>query len=155
MEIKGREITKEYSNGEITIVWQPAKCIHATHCWKELPEVFNPKKRPWINPNGAPTDRIIKQIDRCPTEALTYYYNNKEEKNMNNKEKLVSDETHVEMVPNGPLMVKGNLLIKDKDGKVELKSGTTAFCRCGGTKNPPYCDGTHIAINFKDNFNNK
>lgn len=150
--MKGKEIIKEYTNGEITIVWQPTKCIHATHCWRELLEVFNPKTRPWINPNGASTDRIIKQVDRCPTDALTYFYNDKKgDEKMKDKDnkKSTSEQTEVKMIPNGPLMVKGNLLVKDKDGKVELKSGMTAFCRCGGTKNPPYCDGTHIEINFK------
>lgn len=147
-----KDIIKEYSNGEITIVWKPALCIHATFCWKELPEVFDPKKRPWINPMGASTERIIKQVERCPSQALSYYYNkdkNKEE-NMEKTEKQTSTaETKVEMAPNGPLMVEGNLLVKGKDGKVELKSGMTAFCRCGGTKNPPYCDGSHISNNFK------
>lgn len=143
------EIIKEYSNGEITIVWRPALCIHATFCWKELPEVFDPKKRPWTNAMGASTERIIKQVDRCPSLALTYYYNDKKENKMEKIEKAVSEETRVEMAPNGPLMIEGNLLVKDKDGKIELKSGMTAFCRCGATKNPPYCDGSHIGINFK------
>lgn len=145
-------IKKEYSNGEITIVWQPALCIHSTFCWRELLAVFNPEKRPWINAFGAPTERIIQQIDRCPTHALTYYYNHKKEENMKEKEseKAVSQETQVEMAPNGPLMVTGNLHIKNKDGKIEIKNGMTAFCRCGSTKNPPYCDGSHILIGFKD-----
>jgi uncharacterized Fe-S cluster protein YjdI len=68
-------IVKEYTNGEITIVWRPALCAHARFCWQELPEVFDPQKRPWINVQGANTERIIKQIKRCPSGALTYYTN--------------------------------------------------------------------------------
>ena len=69
---------KEYTNGEVTIVWQAEKCIHSANCVKGLPEVFDPKQRPWISPDGAATERIIAQVDRCPSGALTYYVNNDE-----------------------------------------------------------------------------
>lgn len=65
------------------------------------------------------------------------------------EESTKKEEILVEMAPDGPLMVTGNIPVKGKDGKIELKYGTTAFCRCGGTKNPPYCDGTHIVNHFK------
>lgn len=67
--------THKYTNGEITIVWKPEICIHSTLCWKGLKEVFNPLKRPWIEPNGATTDRIIEQVRKCPSGALSYYMN--------------------------------------------------------------------------------
>ncbi|MDH8701848.1 putative Fe-S cluster protein YjdI [Dysgonomonadaceae bacterium PH5-43] len=140
------EVRREYSNGEITVVWLPAKCIHITYCWKELPEVFDPKKRPWVNVNGASTERIIKQVERCPSGALTYYYNNDKKETM---EDVKKPTVSVEMAPDGPLMVSGSLLVKRKDGSTESKSGTTAFCRCGKTKNAPYCDGSHVTNNFK------
>lgn len=73
-------VKKEYSNGEVTIVWKPAECFHSCICWQELPEVFDPKKRPWVNQLGADTKRIIEQVDRCPSGALTWYYNQKQEK---------------------------------------------------------------------------
>jgi len=71
-----KKITKHYFNGEITIVWKPNVCIHSTKCWRGkegLPEVFDPKVKPWINPNGASSERIIQQIDRCPSGALSYF----------------------------------------------------------------------------------
>lgn len=67
---------KEYSNGEITIVWRPSKCKHSTICWKGkegLPEVFNPTKRPWINAAGADSKVIMAKIDQCPSGALSYF----------------------------------------------------------------------------------
>lgn len=72
-------IIKKYSNGEITIVWKPSLCTHSTNCWKGktgLIEVFNPSEKPWIKPEGAGTERIIAQIEKCPSKALSYYYNN-------------------------------------------------------------------------------
>jgi uncharacterized Fe-S cluster protein YjdI len=64
--------THEYSNGEIRVVWTPEKCIHSTHCWKQLRAVFDPGKKPWIHMDGAPTTHIVQQVGKCPSGALTY-----------------------------------------------------------------------------------
>ena len=69
--------TKEYSNGEVTIVWEAKKCIHSTNCWRGLPDVFKPKEKPWINPNNVSNESIINQVNKCPSGALTTYINNK------------------------------------------------------------------------------
>lgn len=76
-----KDITKKYSNGEVTIIWKPAVCIHSTKCWRGpegLPEVFNPAEKPWIKPEGATTERIIQQVKNCPSGALSYEMNSEE-----------------------------------------------------------------------------
>lgn len=138
------EIQKEYTNGELTIVWKPKRCIHAAECVKALPNVYNPNRKPWIIAEGADTSELKSQINKCPSGALSYYMNGEE-----NKEEYAL-ETKVEVLENGPLLVYGTLSVKDKDGKSEIKNKTTAFCRCGASKNKPYCDGSHIKANFKD-----
>lgn len=62
---------KEYSNSEITIVWQPKLCIHSGVCVKTLPRVYNPKERPWIKPENATTTELISQVAQCPSGALS------------------------------------------------------------------------------------
>lgn len=62
--------TNEYSNGEITILWTPKKCIHSGICVKTLPKVYNPKDRPWVKPNNATTKELIDQVSKCPSGAL-------------------------------------------------------------------------------------
>lgn len=69
-----REILK-YTKDEVTVVWKPKVCIHSTLCWKGLIQVFNPKERPWIKMDGASTERIIEQVKKCPSGALSYYLN--------------------------------------------------------------------------------
>lgn len=69
------EIKKEYSNGELTIVWKPKACIHAAECVKALPEVYNPKERPWIKIENATTEELKSQIALCPSAALSFYMN--------------------------------------------------------------------------------
>jgi predicted GNAT family acetyltransferase/uncharacterized Fe-S cluster protein YjdI len=66
---------KEYSNGEITIVWEPSQCQHAGICVKMLPEVYKPKEKPWINQYNASTEQLKDQIAKCPSGALSYYTN--------------------------------------------------------------------------------
>lgn len=66
---------KEYSNGEITIVWLPKLCQHTGICVRTLPKVYNSKEKPWIRPENAATDDLINQITQCPSGALSYYKN--------------------------------------------------------------------------------
>jgi uncharacterized Fe-S cluster protein YjdI len=68
--------TKEYTNGEVTIVWQSGKCIHAANCVKNNPDVFHPKEKPWILPEASTSEKIMQTINTCPSGALTYYINN-------------------------------------------------------------------------------
>jgi hypothetical protein len=63
--------TKEYSNGDVTILWKPEKCIHSGICVKTLPSVYNPKERPWIKPENASSEELIKQVSKCPSGALS------------------------------------------------------------------------------------
>ena len=66
-----KKIVKEYTNGEVTVVWQPHLCIHAANCWKGLPSVFNPKSKPWVNVEGASSESIVAQVNQCPSGALS------------------------------------------------------------------------------------
>jgi uncharacterized Fe-S cluster protein YjdI len=65
------ESEKTYTNGEITVIWKPGVCIHSAKCVQGLGEVFNVNARPWINMDGSESDRIIKQVDQCPSGALS------------------------------------------------------------------------------------
>ena len=68
----GMGIKKEYSNGELTIIWQPEICVHAGVCFQTLPAVYRPSERPWIRIENATTEELIDQINHCPTGALSY-----------------------------------------------------------------------------------
>jgi uncharacterized Fe-S cluster protein YjdI len=70
---------KKYSNGEITIVWKPGLCQHTGICFRGLPQVFDPRRRPWIEPLNASTNEIIEQVNKCPSKALSFFYNEDKE----------------------------------------------------------------------------
>ena len=139
-------MTKKYSNDDVTIVWKPEACIHSKICWTELKEVFDPFVKPWIKPEAAPTERIIAQVKKCPSGALSYYMNRDAQAD---EIVQVDAETIVEPAKDGPLMVYGNVTIKDSKGTLTKKSNATAFCRCGQSENKPYCDGAHRKAGFK------
>lgn len=62
---------KEYTNGEVTIVWQASKCKHAAKCVSNLPQVFKPKEKPWIHAENASSEEIVTTVQKCPSGALT------------------------------------------------------------------------------------
>ena len=134
--------TKNYTNNEVTIVWEPEKCIHSGICVRGLGDVFKPKEKPWIKIDAASTKELVKQVKACPSGALSYFMNSEGDKTT---ETL---ETKVEVLENGPLLVYGTLHVTHKDGSQEVKNKTTAFCRCGASANKPFCDGTHVKDDF-------
>ena len=146
----GKE-TLKYTNNEVTVVWKPKECIHSTICWKGLIEVFNPKGRPWVKMDGATTEKIIEQVRKCPSGALSYYLNAEIVAN-ETADKVVAESAQVmkvEVTPNGPYLIKTECLIIHSDGREETKTGTVALCRCGASGNKPYCDGGHRKIGFE------
>ena len=66
-----------FSNNEITVTYEPCACVHAERCAQELSDVFRNSVIPWIDLDGASTEKIIKQIRKCPSGALKYYRNKK------------------------------------------------------------------------------
>ncbi len=61
----------KYSNGDITVLWKPDVCKHSGRCVTQLPGVFDVHKHPWVNMQGATSEEIIAQVNKCPTGALS------------------------------------------------------------------------------------
>jgi uncharacterized Fe-S cluster protein YjdI len=159
---------RKYKNNEITVFWKPSACVHASYCYRELIEVFDPGRRPWVDMNEASTDRIIEVVNMCPTEALTWMWN---DENMNRNigidqtnhvvyrrpELLVSTEqsetenpVSVKIMMDGPIVIKGDFTFQYSGNKKEMKDGIISLCRCGASNHLPFCDGTHRKIGFED-----
>lgn len=66
-----KKIRKEYTNEDITVVWQPHMCTHSKKCWKELLPVFDPRRKPWVDMDAESSDRIVAQVEVCPSGALS------------------------------------------------------------------------------------
>ena len=137
-------LTRKYTNGEVTVVWKPELCIHSTRCFRGLPAVFDPRKRPWVTMSGAPTSDIIAQVEQCPSGALSIL-----RRAGTDVPAQQPAPAFVEVMPDGPLLVHGDILVKRTDGTEDRSSMTTAFCRCGSSGRKPYCDGSHRRVGFR------
>ena len=132
---------KEYDNGEITVYWNPEKCIHSGECLKCLPGVFDIHKTPWINIQGATSEEIVEAVDRCPSGALSYRRNDELSPAVN--QEMETPPAEIRVVKDGPLLVKGRCNLIGEDGELIAEGGPYALCRCGRSKNKPMCDGSH------------
>ncbi len=135
--------THEYSNGDITVLWKPDLCIHSGICVSGLPNVFQPKERPWIKLDASTSEKISNQVKKCPSGALSL---KSDQENINTRSHGEGIEIHI--VENGPLVVSGKLGISKADGSKEYRGDRTSFCRCGASSNKPYCDGSHNVSGF-------
>jgi uncharacterized Fe-S cluster protein YjdI len=124
-----------YSNSKITVIWDSGKCIKSGNCDGQLPQVFNPHKRPWINLEGAPTETIMRVIDSCPSGALSYRLPGEKK----------SKTATINIIKDGPYKVSGECRLVNEDGD-NLETGNVfALCRCGNSRKMPFCDGSHYS----------
>lgn len=133
--------TRTYDSGDLQVLWDSRRCIHAAACIRALPRVFNPLARPWIRIDAADTASIIDAVERCPTGALRYARRD------GVAETPISPAT-IEVVANGPLLVRGDLQVVTGDGAPIARETRLALCRCGASENKPFCDNAHRRIGF-------
>ncbi len=137
---------KNYVGEGITIHDNRGICAHAAHCTDNLPSVFRLKKKPWIDPDGASVKEIIDTVKKCPSGALSHSVDGVEHRDQDRK-------PMVTVTKDGPYAITGGIeLIEQPQGEGASTEHYT-LCRCGGSKNKPFCDGTHWHIGFKDEKN--
>jgi uncharacterized Fe-S cluster protein YjdI len=127
-----RNLGKAYTAPSVTVFYDRSRCRHYAECMRGLPQVFDVTRRPWIRPDAADADVVAEVIRRCPTGALHYRL-------ADDDAEQPSRPTAVTVDPDGPLLVRGDLVLDLPDGR--MHETRAALCRCGGTANQPFCDG--------------
>ena len=127
----------------VTVTWSKRRCIHAAECARGLPAVFEPGRKPWITPAESSADSVARIIERCPTGALHY------QRHDGGAGEQPDAEATVRAARNGPLYLRGNLRIAMGGGET-LTETRVALCRCGQSRNKPFCDNSHIPARFRD-----
>lgn len=135
---------RTYETDEVVIYWDSSRCIHSGRCLNALPEVFDTSQRPWVQPEGHSGEELAAAIELCPSGALRYEW-----KAGPNQE----TEPVVTIVPsaNGPLYVRGPVRIVTRNGTVIAEEDRVTLCRCGASRNQPFCDLSHKDVGFRDN----
>ncbi len=142
-EDRVKDRVKNYVGKDITVHDNRGVCAHDGSCTTYCPGGFDIEKRPWINPDGAKIKEVIETVEKCPSGALSYTLGSRRYQDLDR-------EPGIRVVKNGPLHLTGFIEIKDDLGnKPESKEHCT-LCRCGESKNKPFCDGSHKDINFDD-----
>jgi CDGSH-type Zn-finger protein/uncharacterized Fe-S cluster protein YjdI len=134
----------DYPGGSADVHWDGRLCIHIGECGRANNELFVGGRKPWCQPDQVSTDEVADVVLRCPTGALTY------SRKDGGPAEAADPENVVVIAYNGPLYLRGDLQI---DGAAEDMNGVkfrAALCRCGASKNKPFCDNSHEEAGFKD-----
>jgi CDGSH-type Zn-finger protein/uncharacterized Fe-S cluster protein YjdI len=128
---------RRYTGTNIDITYNLRRCIHAEHCIHSLGRVFDKDARPWINANGATADEVTEAVLGCPSGALHF------ERKDGGLAEAIPETNTVIVWRNGPLQFIGDLHVGDTI--VETRA---TLCRCGASRNKPFCDNTHKEVGF-------
>ena len=141
-ESRVRDRRDEYVGATVTIHDNRGICAHAGHCTDELPAVFRMRKKPWIDPDAASPEEITAIVRKCPSGALSLAGLMEE-----------GGEPSIFVAPDGPYIVTGGpeLLETERGQGASMRHYT--LCRCGHSRNKPFCDGSHWSEEFVDDDN--
>ena len=135
-----------YEGRKITVHDNRSICAHAGYCTDRLSSVCRRKHESWIDPNAASVEDIIAVVEACPSGALSYSVQGVERSEQTGSAEIVVSQ-------NGPYFAKGDIELVDTMCGQGGSKTTFALCRCGGSKNKPFCDGSHWYNDFKDDRN--
>lgn len=147
-KLEGRVKDKRESivGKKITIHDNRGICAHGGYCTDGLPSVFHYREEPWIYPDSGTVQDIINTINKCPSGALSYSIDDVEYKDRDG-------DPGIFVSPDGPYVVSGKPELEKTERLEGVSTEHFTLCRCGGSENKPFCDGTHWYIKFKDDKN--
>lgn len=134
----------EYPGKSAKVSWHGRLCIHVGECGRAKGELFVAGRDPWCQPDLASSDEVAEVVQRCPTGALTVAFNDVGSVERADAENVVT------VAYNGPLFVRGDLAIEGAPGDAPGLAYRAALCRCGKSRNKPFCDNSHEKAGFSD-----
>ncbi|OYW21250.1 MULTISPECIES: ferritin-like domain-containing protein [unclassified Sphingomonas] len=131
----GREIIPGQA---IDLIFSAERCIHARHCVLGQPQVFKANvEGPWIDPDATSTEGLVTVAHMCPSGAIQY------RRHDGGAAEAAPPVNLVQLRENGPIGVRADMVLAG-----ERVGYRATLCRCGASKNKPFCDGSHNAIGF-------
>lgn len=132
-----------YQSAEITVTYDPNLCLHAAECVRGAPAVFDTSRADWIHPDAAPATEVAAIVGRCPSGALQAI-----RLGIAPAKHVMADDVTVRILDNGPALIRGAVVLELPSGDAQPKT-SFAICRCGGTRETPFCDGSHARNGFR------
>lgn len=138
---------EDYAGKAVTIHDNRSLCAHAAHCTERLAAVYRQKQEPWIDPDGAEAQAVVESVHACPSGALSYSMGGVEHRD---QERAPA----IRLGRDGPYQVTGGVELR---GELRWGEGASrehyTLCRCGASRNKPFCDGSHWGKPFRDEKN--
>ncbi len=135
-----------YLAGALTVYDNRGTCCHAGNCTTKLPAVFRQAKEPFVDPTGADAKEIIDIVQQCPSGALGYAFADGTQHDLERPAEIYVSK-------DGPYHVRGGIDLKGEQRNEGASTEHYALCRCGQSKNKPFCDGSHWYAKFTDDRN--
>jgi uncharacterized Fe-S cluster protein YjdI/CDGSH-type Zn-finger protein len=132
-----------YPGKDADVTWDRRLCIHIGECGRAQGDLFITGRKPWCQPDLTSVAEVVDVCERCPSGALVY-----EVKDGKTAETAAAQNT-IAVTYNGPLFARGALAIEDAPADMPGVRFRAALCRCGQSKNKPYCDNSHEAAGFR------
>ena len=133
-----------YTGKEVDVEWDGKLCIHIGECGQSEGDLFVGGRNPWCQPDLTTVDDVVDVVKRCPSGALSIIEKNTSISESPNAENVVS------VSYNGPYFIRGDLAINGVEEDMSATKFRAALCRCGASKNKPFCDNSHEEIKFTD-----
>lgn len=133
----------DYRGRDITVHDNRGVCSHDRSCVLGLPAVFRKNRRPWIDPDAADPKEIEATVRKCPSGALRTSRHGMPARDPQRP-------PAIRMARNGPLEITGGIEFRDDADSRPESSEHYCLCRCGNSRNQPFCDGSHRTTRFRD-----
>jgi CDGSH-type Zn-finger protein/uncharacterized Fe-S cluster protein YjdI len=140
----GKKKILHFEGTEADVSWDGRLCMHMEECWRDKSELFELGRRPFGQPDLVSTDHILEVARRCPSGAIVFHPKGE------TPAELPDPVNTVRVAPDGPLYVTGELEIDGTEDDMPGARFRAALCRCGLSKNKPFCDASHVGANFRD-----
>ena len=134
----------EFAGKDIIITYDLKRCTHVSECLIGLPNVFSEIRHPNVLPDLESADKIAEVISRCPSGALQF------KRIDGGPQESIPKENEIKIIFHGPYNVRGDIELVDPKGNLIFKDTRVSLCRCGKSKNLPFCDGNHLDALFLD-----
>src|SRR6266496_1454911 len=142
-----------YTGRDAIVTWDEGLCKHAAECVRGAPAVFQPRARPWVDPDAATVDALAATIARCPSGALKLFRADGTlvvaSKASNGAPVAPDTRTVLKVRPDGPNVFQGDFVVVIATPEGTRREAQSFLCRCGASNNKPFCDGTHRNIAFR------
>jgi uncharacterized Fe-S cluster protein YjdI/CDGSH-type Zn-finger protein len=138
-----------YETSQIRVTFDPKVCEHSGKCVKNLPAVFDVSRREWVDPSKATSQEVMRAIAACPSGALNSTLVTSVHRILSDAPPITEpteptrETVTITVRPNASLLVEGPFRVVDKEGSLIREAEKCSLCRCGHSKNKPFCDGSH------------